>query len=103
MKPQSIILSLTVITASVIYAQACTVFLNGTAFKSQTGSVGGGCFGLGDNNITNVTTSNPGTNYTFYPGYGCTGAPLANGTDATNYDPPIVGAKSVNITCPDST
>ncbi|CAG8526859.1 14148_t:CDS:2 [Ambispora leptoticha] len=104
MKFQSIILSLTVVAASVIYAQACTVFLNGTAYRSQTGNVGGGCFGLGgDNNITDVTTSNPGTKYTFFSDYGCKGTKLGHGTDKKHFDPPVKMPKSINITCPDST
>ncbi|CAG8678154.1 8830_t:CDS:2, partial [Ambispora leptoticha] len=63
--------------------------MKGTVYSSQTGSVGGGCYGLGgDNNITDVTTSNPGTMYTFYSDYGCTGTVLGQGTDTTHFNPP---------------
>ncbi|CAG8537766.1 5755_t:CDS:2 [Ambispora leptoticha] len=103
MKFQSIVLSLTVVAASVIYAQACTVFLIGTAYSSQTGNVGGGCFGLGgDNNVTSATTSDPNTTYIFYSDYGCQGTTLGNGTDATNFSPAIVYPYSIFVVCPGS-
>ncbi|CAG8607470.1 9958_t:CDS:2 [Ambispora leptoticha] len=101
MKFQSIILSLTVALASVINAQACTIFINGTQYKSQTGNVGGGCFGLGgDNNVTSATVSDPGTNYTFYSDYNCKGTAIGNGTNTTTFNPPLNKPKSVKLTCP---
>ncbi|CAG8582717.1 3432_t:CDS:2 [Ambispora leptoticha] len=102
MKLQSIILSLTVSLASVIHAQACTIFLRGTAYTSQTGDVGGGCFGLGaDNFLQEVRASDPGTTYTFFPNYGCQGNPIGSGMDDTFF--PYIQPSSVRLVCPRGT
>ncbi|CAG8541648.1 3569_t:CDS:2 [Ambispora leptoticha] len=95
---KSIILSLTVVLASIAYVQAgtCTLTWFGQ-YRHETGNQSG-CYGVDESDpITKVTVSTHGSSYIFYGGYGCTGKVIFSGYDTT--DGPPVEAKSVYLTC----
>ncbi|CAG8541668.1 3570_t:CDS:2 [Ambispora leptoticha] len=95
---KSIILSLTVVLASIAYVQAgtCTLTWFGQ-YRHETGNQSG-CYGVDESDpITKVTVSTVGSSYIFYSDYGCTGDAIITGHD-TSSGPPVK-AKSVYLTC----
>ncbi|CAG8545642.1 3748_t:CDS:2 [Ambispora leptoticha] len=104
MKFQSIILCLTVVLTSVIYAQAgvlkrglCTIHYAGNT-KHETGNTSG-CYGIDESDpVKTVSVTTAGSSYIFYSDYGCKGAEVFRGKDSTTQNPPKK-AKSVLLTC----
>ena len=79
-------------------ATACQIYCRGK-YVHQTGDKGGGCFGFDNTDaISSCMVDTPGTSYTLYSDYGCTGSTVGSGKDTTNFNYPVKFS-SIKLNC----